>query len=306
MRTDSEREMSMRRCTIGTGSHKNDRGVALIIVLLVTALLIALVFEFAYGTRISLRAAVNFRNSERAYYLARSGVNLLGLLLSDDLKNGKLQDHLEQPEPGYDISNLLGMNDATVRVVWDDESGKINISNPSRPLPPNNNPAIAYNRLVILFTNRGVNQDKLDGISDWMGEQRRSSFYLLAEFHQFLSDEEFDKIQDAVTVAPVTKIDINTASPDVLRSIGLDAGMADRVRQRVSKGELFTTDQQISDFLGQANTMAAGQLTSTSNVFKVKSYATVGGVDGYTKIVEAIIVRKADGSGADVKYWRVL
>src|SRR5512147_2488161 len=59
-------------------ASKNQRGVALIIVLLVTALLIALIFEFAYGTRISLRAAVNYRDSQRAYFLARSGVFLFG------------------------------------------------------------------------------------------------------------------------------------------------------------------------------------------------------------------------------------
>ena len=65
---------------------RDDRGVALIIVLLVTALLIALIFEFAYGTRISLRATVNFRNSQRAYYLARSGVNFVGRFLVANLQ----------------------------------------------------------------------------------------------------------------------------------------------------------------------------------------------------------------------------
>src|SRR5512139_2607372 len=75
---------------------RNDRGVALLIVLLVTALLVALVFEFAYATRVSLRAAVNFRDSQRAYYLARSGVNFAGRFLVEYKKNGKLQDHLEQ------------------------------------------------------------------------------------------------------------------------------------------------------------------------------------------------------------------
>ena len=62
----------------------NERGVALLIALLVTTLLIALVFEFAYGTRVSLRAAVNFRDGQRAFYLARSGVNFAGKLLSEN------------------------------------------------------------------------------------------------------------------------------------------------------------------------------------------------------------------------------
>jgi type II secretory pathway component PulK len=88
----------------------NDRGVALIIVLLVTALLIALIFEFAYGTRISMRSAVNFRDSQRAYYLARSGVKFAGLLLSDNLKKGKLQDQIEQRD--WQVVPLMtGSND---------------------------------------------------------------------------------------------------------------------------------------------------------------------------------------------------
>src|SRR5512135_1441071 len=54
---------------------RNNRGIALLIVLLVTALLIALVFEFAYATRISLNSAMNYRDGERAYFLALTGIN---------------------------------------------------------------------------------------------------------------------------------------------------------------------------------------------------------------------------------------
>jgi type II secretory pathway component PulK len=53
---------------------RSERGIALLIVLLVTALLIALIFEFSYATRISLNSAINFRDSQRAYFLARSGI----------------------------------------------------------------------------------------------------------------------------------------------------------------------------------------------------------------------------------------
>jgi type II secretory pathway component PulK len=284
----------------GTG---NDRGVALIIVLLVTALLLALVFEFAYGTRVSMRSAVNFRDSQRAYYLARSGVTFAGLLLSDNLKQGKLQDNIEQREWQV-VPIMTGSNDTELRVRWEDESGKINISSVVKPRDQASfsNPALAYNRLVILFTNRGVNQAILDRIDAWMTEQQRSSFYLLTEFHQFMSDEEFKKIEDAVTVANVTQININTASVDVLRSIGIEEGMAQRIVER-RNDEPFRTTQEIADFLGPSNTMATSQLAVTSNVFKVNSWATVG---GYTKQIEAIITRRADGTGADINYWRVL
>jgi len=272
------------------GTH-NSRGVALIIVLLVTALLIALIFEFAYGTRISLRAAVNYRDSERAYYLARSGVNFAGLLLSDSLQKGKLQDNIEQLDWQV-VPIMTGSNDTELRVRWEDESGKINITNLTKG-------SDGYNRVSKLFEIRGINQDILDKISTWMIEQKRS-FYLIADLHQFLSDEEYGKVQDDVTVSPGAQININTSSVDVLQSIGLSSGLASMVVDRRNQ-QPFKTTQEIVDFLGPSNTMATGQLTSTSNVFKINAFATVG---GYTKQVEAVITRSV--SGFTVNYWRAL
>jgi type II secretory pathway component PulK len=230
-------------------------------------------------------------------------VTFAGLLLSDNLKKGKLQDNIEQRDWQV-VPIMTGSNDTELKVRWEDESGKINISSVVKPRDQASysNPALTYNRLVILFTIRGVDQGILDRIDAWMTEQQRSSFYLLTEFHQFMSDEEFGKIQDAVTVANVTKININTASIDVLRSIGIEGGMAEQIKERRDE-EPFRTTQEIADFLGPANTMATSQLTVTSNVFKVYSSATVG---GYTKQIEAIITRRADGTGADINYWRVL
>ncbi len=281
-----------------SGLRRNERGVALIIVLLVTALLIALIFEFAYGTRISLRAAVNFRDSERAYYLARSGVNLVGLLLSDNLKKGKPQDQLEGEK---NVSNELGFTDAQLDVRWKDESGKINVSNLTKG-------SDGYNRISALFEIAEINRDRLDQISDWMINERRS-FYLVTELHQFLSDEEFGKIQNFVTTAQTNafnQININTASPEVLQSVGISSGMAAMIVER-RKTQLFTTAQEINDYLtgllGPSSAMVAGRLTTLSDVFKVYSYATVG---GYTKQIEAIIRRRGDGTGADAQYWRAL
>jgi general secretion pathway protein K len=268
---------------------KNDRGVALLIVLLVTALLIALVFEFAYGTRVSLRAAVNYRDSQRAYFLARSGVNFAGTLLADNLKNNKPQDNLEQRE--WQVVPLMAAGDTELRVRWEDESGKINISAVAKGNE-------AYNRLSKLFDIRGVSQEALDRISTWMVEEKRN-FYLLTELNRFLNDEEFGKVENFVTVSPVSKININTASAEVLQSIGVSAGAAGLiVEQRVR--EPFDDQAKVNTAPGM-NPAVAGQLGITSNIFKVDSRATVG---GYTKQVQAVITRTS--SGFTVNYWRAL
>ncbi|HYA87453.1 MAG TPA: hypothetical protein VEI57_10365 [Nitrospirota bacterium] len=301
MRISALREQICRR---SPERGKNNRGVALIIVILVTALLIALIFEFAYGTRISLRSAVNFRNSERAYYLARSGVKFAGLLLSYNLKLGNPQANIEQRDwQVVPLTSLMtssndtelptaGSDDTELKVRWEDEGGKINISN----IVKGNT---TYNRLVILFTNQGIDQNILDQISTWMIEERRS-FYLLTELHQFLSDKDFRKVEDFLTLAPVTQININTAPVDVLESIGINANLAAMIVSR-RDSEPFKDAGSVADFLGPTNTMAAGQLTTTSNVVKVDSFATVG---GYTKQIDAVITRSA--TGYTVNYWRAL
>ena len=57
------------------------RGVALILVLTTIAILTSIGVDFSYSSRVSLKLAENLRDETRAYYLARSAVNLSRLLL---------------------------------------------------------------------------------------------------------------------------------------------------------------------------------------------------------------------------------
>ena len=59
----------------------NERGVALIMVAVVIAVLGAVLTEFSYNARVDLEAAANGRDLLRAEYLARSGVALSRLLI---------------------------------------------------------------------------------------------------------------------------------------------------------------------------------------------------------------------------------
>ena len=288
-------EFRARSNVVPGGRRKNERGVALIIVLLVTALLIALIFEFAYGTRISLRAAVNFRDSQRAFFLARSGIDIFGKFKD----NEQLKDML--PPPGeWGVVPIVSAGDTELRLRWEDESGKLDIHQVLIGTP-------AFDRLSRLFTSRVISQNTLDDMARWMQAELRT-FSLLTELHTFLSDEDFRKLQDAVTVSvvPGSRININTASPDVLLSIGLDARTtADIVERRVQQP--FKTDAEIAGIVGSDKPIIVGLLTYTGTVFTVSSFASVG---GYTKQVEAIIARSgtAGTAGATYKilYWRAL
>jgi len=261
-----------------------NRGVALLIALLITALLMALILEFAYGTRVSLRSAVNFRDGQRAYYLARSGVNFAGKVLAENLKNGKLQDNMEQRE--WQVVPIVSGGEVELRVRWEDEAGKISLANLGAGQP-------ALARLERLFEARGVGTEVLDRLKE------KRAVRLLGELHQLMSDEEFGKVRDFVTVQQNSQININTAPAEVLQSTGLSASVASLIIDKRGR-EPFDTRDKINAFPGM-DIATAAMLALTGNSFLVHSYATVG---GYTRQVEAVITRNAGGFA--VQYWRSL
>jgi type II secretory pathway component PulK len=254
--------------------HKiqSERGVALIIVLLVTALLIALIFEFAYGTRVSLRASVNFRDSQRAYFLARSGLGIF-------VKYKELRDHL--PQGDWGVVPVVSSGDAELRIRWEDEAGKINISGLRAGSKP-------FSWLIELFRQQSVSQENLDKIVETSNQLQ-----LLTELHKFMKDEDYNKVAPYLTLYSTQKerININTASEQVLRSV-----LATNTTMSISQILSRRKDQPYTD--AEVSTAEYGGLfVATGDVFKVYFFATVG---GYIKQIESVV------SNNTLVYWKAL
>src|SRR5437016_1524038 len=62
-------------------SQKRDRGAALMLVIATIAVITAVSVDMAYNTRVSLHVAANARDELRAYYLAKSAVNMSRLVI---------------------------------------------------------------------------------------------------------------------------------------------------------------------------------------------------------------------------------
>jgi type II secretory pathway component PulK len=270
--------------TTRSQGKRNDRGVALLIVLLVTALLIALIFEFSYATRISLNSAINFRDSQRAYFLARSGIYAF-IKYGDQLRDY----YIQQSEWG--VVPLISDGDTQVRIMWEDEQGKINIKGTL-------NDANTLGWLTELLTIQGVNQEVLNRMVD-----EKKQIALLSELHQIMSDEEFGKVNKYLTVSASGKINVNTAPEAVLQSMKVSNPsfiVSQRAKNPFKEGDPIpgTTDvktqsgSNITNFLGPV----------ASNTYTVYAYATVG---GYTKQIEAI-VNVTDPLRPAFYYWRSL
>jgi type II secretory pathway component PulK len=240
------------------GITQSNRGIALLVVLLVTALLIALIFEFAYGTRVSLRGAVNFRNSQRAYFLARSGVAIF-------TKFGQLKDIVRQGEWG--VVPIISAGDTEVRIKWEDERGKSNV-----------NDVLTLGWVEELFTQEGVSMAVVDQVKEL--RRMQGPFKLLSELHKVMSDEDYNKVARFLTVSSDSKININTASEEVLNSVLMN--------NRVAVGMIVNNRKEKPveslDAVG-LNPSANPNLVMANGTLMVYSYAKVG---DYEKQIKSI------------------
>jgi type II secretory pathway component PulK len=111
---------------------RNERGIALVITLLVVALLTIIVVEFTYSAEIDAHMARNALNALQASMLARSGVNLgEAFLLHDD---DPQVDSYTEDWGNIDLLNsqLILPDNMRLLVQIVDEGGKLNI-NLTRP-----------------------------------------------------------------------------------------------------------------------------------------------------------------------------
>ena len=110
----------------------NERGIALVVTLLVVALLTIIVVEFTYSAEVDAHMARNSLNGLQASMLARSGVNLGEAFLLHDY-DAQVDSYLEDWGNLDEINSQLILPDnMRLRVQIIDEGGKLNI-NLTRP-----------------------------------------------------------------------------------------------------------------------------------------------------------------------------
>lgn len=101
----------------------NQRGMALLLVLVVVALLSALLTELAFSTLVDLRLAETFRDSTRAAYLAKGGVRVGRALLQED-RNA--WDHSSEYWGQGVVGYPVGDGDISITIV--DQDGLFNLN----------------------------------------------------------------------------------------------------------------------------------------------------------------------------------
>jgi general secretion pathway protein K len=149
--------------------RKYERGIALLATLLAVSLMTLLVVEFSTSAALGYRAAANQANELRAYYLARSGIEVGLAVLAEDslLQNREKYQHSSLDQVWAQPIAPIPIDGGIVSISIVDEERKLNINqlfNQQKREPDEQFAAM----LTRLLSNIGVSPELLPILIDWL------------------------------------------------------------------------------------------------------------------------------------------
>ena len=310
----------------------NERGVALLLALLVLALLVALILEFDSDARREYREAAAFRDNFKASVLSRAAVQAARAVLQQDLMRDKQTGQFYDgptdlwafPIEKYAIGDGL----MTAKIV--DERGKLNLNDLASTDPnARKDKALRVKRLFHLLQ---VNPDLVDAIADWVDADEipepagaESNFYqslrppyraanaplqTLREMRLIkgMTPEIMDKLLQYVTVYPQegeSKVNVNTADSLVLQA--LDPGITESMAAEVMQARPFKRATDLDNIGSVKEVFAKLRLASVydvkSDMFSAQMSLTVN----ETTKSGAVVLQRDEATGnSAVRYFRFL
>jgi general secretion pathway protein K len=196
----------------------DDRGVALLITLMILVLIVSLVWEvFRLGARAAQTGAYG-RDSIRAELAAEAGIAAARIALREDADDNEydtLDEIWSRPAPPIELG------EGTIRIVVEDEERKINLNRlvlPNGYAPDDQRLAVFRRLLEILETEPSL----ADAIVDWLDNDdtprvggAESGFYLSQKFSYQAKNDFFDTVDELRLVRGITPEVFDTLRPFV-------------------------------------------------------------------------------------------
>jgi general secretion pathway protein K len=314
----------------GKRRREGEKGVALILTLLILTLLVVTGLELNRAVRVEATLAGNFRDLTQAAYIAQSGVEVARALIQRD---NPAYDGLDERWAQFEIlsflsSHLFPEGHFTGRIA--DENSKFN---PNGLLDSygnvNSKKREQLERLLILL---GHSTDWIEALLDWMdaddqprGRGAERDYYrslknpyspsnrpldsveellLLKGMDPaiFYGNEEREGLRNFLTVHSDGRINVNTASLPVLMSLSpkVDEAMAQALVDHRRKGP-FQKAEDLRSVPGWDSVypLVSSEITVGSNYFSVE---ILGNYREARASVQTVIRR--DGGRTRILFWK--
>ncbi|HVO66919.1 MAG TPA: type II secretion system minor pseudopilin GspK [Syntrophales bacterium] len=295
--------------------NRSQKGMALVIVLLIMAIMTAMVVEFASATYTANAALYNWKDAQNLSFAAKSGINLAVKVASDNY------ERYSYTYPGtvvVPVPNVLENFEGKVIVKVEDENAKLNLN--SLVLPNGTLNKGAYGSFKKLLMNLELDEQIADKVADWINRNRKTTLspletraknaYLnsVDELWLIADSKVCEKLVPFITVYGIggvyaNIININTASVPVL--IALDDMMTSTLAERIVNYRSIEPFKSTSDivkvagFEGPLGQSLIGKIGVKASNFRVTSEASR---DRLKRIIECVI--ENSGGGFIVKYWQ--
>ncbi len=309
----------------------DERGVALLLALLVLTLLVALILEFDAEARREYREAAAFRDNFKASMLTRAAVQAARAVLQQDfLRDKQTGEKFDAPTDlwAMPIKNYA-IGDGFLSAQIQDERGKLNLNDFIAAANDQIKFKTATERMRRLFELLQLNPDLVDALIDWTDQDdnprpagaesayyqsQRPAYRAANERLQSLADlrlikgftpDIIDRLSRYVTVYPLdgsAPLNINTADFLVIQS--LDTDITQAMATEIVQGRPYKTKVDLDRI---SNFKDIGQRLRTdydvkSEFFSARLAITV---NESTKTALALLRREADKGESTVQYLRV-
>ncbi len=311
----------------------DERGIALLLTLLVLTLLVALILEFDAEARREYRDAAAFRDNFKATVLARASVQAArGVLQQDFLKDKQTGQSFDALTDlwAFPITNYP-IGDGLLNAKIEDERGKLNLND----LAVSGDPIIKkakVGRVKRLFELVQINPDLVDAIVDWVDQDENpepagaeSIYYqtlrpsyraanaplqtlLELRLIKGMTPEIMAKLAKLVTVYPAegqSKVNLNTADPLVIQA--LDPGITQSVAADIIQSRPYKTIQELDRVSSFED---IGKVLRTQNLYDVQSNLFLARltvkVNEVTRNAVVVLQRDPSTGTSTVQYYRVL
>jgi len=196
----------------------NERGMALLLVLAITALLAALLSELSFSTLVDLRLAETYRDTTRSYYIAKGGIQVGQMILADD----------DNAYDGYDelwargISNYPVGDNGWVTIEVTPLDGRINLND--LVSSSGNIDAVVKDRCLRLFDILEITQphSHVDALIDWLDPDddpqpagAEAGYYALQDPATYCKNGPMDTLEELQLIAGFTAEEIKKLRPHV-------------------------------------------------------------------------------------------